>query len=166
MGIGIICRLRRLRAGFGSRYAVVCGGHGCGLVCKHPYPRAKIRQSVCKPSFAHRASGSPASAQPAWERICAAGRGETAALKMPPPRPESGTKTPEVFSGVKRPEGEHWRRERSRLNINIPYAQYRRAEPRKGRALECTERKTSAQSAETRRARRLKRRRGRLGGMS
>ena len=85
-----------------------------GLVCKHPYPRAKIRQSVCEPSFAHRASGSPASAQPAWERICAAGRGETAALKMPPPRPGSGTKTPEVFSGVKRPEGEHWRRERSR----------------------------------------------------
>ena len=35
-------------------------------------------------------------------------------INMPPPRPESDTKTPEVFSGVKRPEGEHWRRERSR----------------------------------------------------
>ena len=89
----------------------VCGR---GLVCKHLFSLAKIRSLVCEPSFAHRASGSPASAQPAWERICAAGRGETAALKMPPPRPESGTKTPEVFSGVKRPEGEHWRRERSR----------------------------------------------------
>ena len=99
------------------------------------------------------ASGSPASAQPAWERLRAASRaainnyhprrGEYgAAARRPrsarfppnrlkpegrggsnaaegdlvefPPRLESGTKTPEVFSGVERPEGEHVSRERSR----------------------------------------------------